>query len=90
MYPDVEFLEPFLMRRGGQYVAEDGSTARCYADSERTVSTYQWIIDLFRKHRVAPMPGTELGKIFCCNSTHAVLFKNPCCFTTFSVPLKSD
>ncbi|MBT2761231.1 extracellular solute-binding protein [Paenibacillus sp. ISL-20] len=64
IYPDVEFLEPFLMRRGGRHLSEDGTVGKGYADSEIAHATYQWIVDLYRKHRVAPMPGIQVDNIF--------------------------
>ncbi|MEJ9217968.1 extracellular solute-binding protein [Paenibacillus glucanolyticus] len=64
IYPDVEFLEPFLMRRGGRHLSEDGSVSKGYTDSEITHSTYRWIVDLYQKHRVAPLPGVRFENVF--------------------------
>lgn len=64
IYPDVEYLEPFLMRRGGRHLSEDGSAGRGYSDSEIAYATYQWIVDLYQKHRVASIPGVHVDNLF--------------------------
>lgn len=55
---DIEWFEPFVKRSGGAYFSADGSTSRGYVDGEATASALQMIVDWFRVHHLAPMPGT--------------------------------
>jgi multiple sugar transport system substrate-binding protein len=52
---DIENWEPYVMRNGGAYSSEDGSTVRGYADSEATVEAISIVASLYRE-RVASLP----------------------------------
>lgn len=58
---DIEWFEPFIMRNGGRYVAEDGSTSRGYIDSTETIEAFRKIIDAYRVHRIIRNPGEPIA-----------------------------
>lgn len=55
---DIEWFEPFVKRSGGVYFSPDGKSAQGYVDGEATAAALQMIVDWFRVHSIAPMPGT--------------------------------
>lgn len=57
MFPNgVDWVEPIVMSRGAGYVSPDGSKVKGYLDSPETVAAFQWYVDLYRKHNIAPTP----------------------------------
>jgi multiple sugar transport system substrate-binding protein len=54
---DIENFEPFVMRNGGRYLSQDGSTAKGYVDSDAAVEAMRKVVDLYRIHHVTRKPG---------------------------------
>lgn len=61
---DIEWFEPFVKRSGGAYLSPDGSTSEGFSDSGETAAALQRIVNWFRLHRFAPMPGEAGEKPF--------------------------
>lgn len=52
----VDWVEPVVMSYGGSYVSPDGEQVAGYLDSPTTVEAFQWYVDLYKKHKIAPTP----------------------------------
>ncbi|CAM4432264.1 ABC transporter substrate-binding protein [Paenibacillus tarimensis] len=66
MDPDIENFEPFVMRSKGSYLSSDGTTARGYLNSPRTIEALDNIIALYRSGSVSPSPLDSDARKDCC------------------------